>query len=185
VQSAVTRMHPESEEEEGRHAEPTAYLSQGVSGPVQRRVAPWHTMYGIGAPGALEKSVCYLPSHGRAKAAIFSIHFCPVNQSHSRQAVISSILSPHQWRRIAVFELRLTAVPVISPNLAPLGQTAPPMRFSGAVCSFPRCGMARLRAVAGWSPERGFQRYRTCLPSRVVAVVGATRAHCSNRLTTG
>jgi len=75
VQIAVTRMHPESEEEEGRHAEilhPIAYLSQGVSGPVQRRVAPWHTLYGIGAPGALEKSVCYLPSHGRAKAAIFA-----------------------------------------------------------------------------------------------------------------
>ena len=72
VQSAVTRTHPESEEEGGRHAEPTAYLSQGVSGPVQRRVAPWHTLYGIGAPGALEKSVCYLPSHGRAKAAIFA-----------------------------------------------------------------------------------------------------------------
>ena len=75
MQIAVTRMHPESEEEEGRHAEilrPTAYLSQGVSGPVQRRVAPWHTLYGTGAPGELEKSVCYPPSHGRAKAAILA-----------------------------------------------------------------------------------------------------------------
>ena len=43
VQSAVTRMRPESEEEEGRHAEPTAYLSQGVSGPVQRRVQKHQT----------------------------------------------------------------------------------------------------------------------------------------------
>ena len=61
--------------ESDRHVErlhPTVYVSQGVSGPVQRRVAPWHTLYGIGAPGALEKSVCYPPSHGRAKAAILA-----------------------------------------------------------------------------------------------------------------
>ena len=48
--------------ESDRHVEglhPTVYVSQGVSGPVQRRVAPWHTLYGIGAPGALEKSICY------------------------------------------------------------------------------------------------------------------------------